>query len=326
MIDGKNWGSRVVKWGAAAIAAALLAGCASEQAPAFPEGSWQAEMGKIRAAVRGDEADPDRVAMWDGYRDHLREVTGLEVETFEASDYNGVIQAISSGQVDFATMGGGSYANVDAQVGSQALPFLIIRQAEGNSGYYSALVVRSDSPYRTIADLRGKTIAYVDFNSTSGYIYPRKTMLDQGIDPERFFSRSIMAGGATQAMLAMTNGRVDAAMITVSAGTPETGFATGTHVTLARRGVIDLQDIRFIWTAGPMHNSPYVVRTDRPQAFVDVMRGALAILPYDKPDVWEDMGQAPGNDFAPASRVNYDDVIAIRNEDISQRRSGERAR
>lgn len=322
MIEGNHKASLGWKWAGCVLAAVLLSSCGSEQAD-LPAGSWQAEMGKIRAAVRGDEADPDRAATWDGYRQHLREYIGLEVETFEASDYNGVIQAVSSGQVDFAPMGGGSYANVDAQVGDKAKPVLIIRQAEGNTGYYSALAVRAGSPYKSIADLKGKTIAFVDFNSTSGYIYPRKTMLDQGIDPEKFFAKTIMAGGATQAMLAVVNGRVDAAMMTVSAGTPETGFATGTHITLARRGMIERGDTRFIWTAGPMHNSPYVMRTDRPKAFVDATRGALAMLPYEKPDVWREMGQAPGNDFAPASRRNYEDVIAIRADDIASRRAGE---
>lgn len=102
---------------------------------------------------------------------YLKDITGLNIETFEASDYNGVIQAISSGQVDIATMGGGSYANVDAQVGRKVLPFLTIRQAEGGLGYYSALIVKADSPYKTLDDLKGKSIAYVDFNSTSGYIF-----------------------------------------------------------------------------------------------------------------------------------------------------------
>jgi phosphonate transport system substrate-binding protein len=262
------------------------------------------------------------VARWTGYREHLKDITGLDVETFEASDYNGVIQAISSGQVDIATMGGGSYANVDAQVGSKVRPFLTIRQAEGGLGYYSALIVKADSSYRTLDELKGKSIAYVDFNSTSGYIFPRDTLLKQGYDPEKHFAKAIMAGGASQALLAVVNGRVDAAMTTVSAGTPETGFAAGSHITLARSGMINAGDVRIIWTAGPIANSPYVIRTDRPQAFQDVIRGAFAMLPYEKPQVWDDMGQALGNDFAPVSRDNYTDIIAIRDREIKARRKG----
>lgn len=279
-------------------------------------------MGKIRAAVHGDDADPSFAATWNGYRAYLHEISGLPVETFEASDYNGVIQAISAGQVDFAVMGGGSYANTYAQVGNKVAPFLLVRQAEGNTGYYSALAVRSDGPYRKIADLKGKSIAFIDFNSTSGYIYPRHALVRQGIDPERFFSRSIMAGGGAQALLSMINGRVDCAMITVGAGSLETGFATGNHVSLARRGLLELKDVRLIWTAGPMPNSPYVVRTDRPQAFIDVLRGALAMLPYERPEVWAAMGQAPGTDFHPVGHDTFATIIAIRNADIAQRRAG----
>lgn len=299
----------------------LLSSCGETKSSA-PAGSWQAQMGKIRVAVRNDEADPDNVARWTGYRAHLKDITGLSVETFEASDYNGVIQAISSGQVDIATMGGGSYANVDAQVGRKVLPFLTIRQAEGGLGYYSTLIVRADSPHRSLEDLKGKSIAYVDFNSTSGYIFPRNSMILQGYDPDKHFGKSIMAGGASQALLAVVNDRVDAAMTTASAGTPDTGFAAASHITLARRGMIKAGDVRIIWTAGPMANSPYVIRTDRPQAFQDVMRGAFAMLPFEKPEVWDDMGQAPGNGFAPVSRDNYTDVIAIRDKEIKTRRKG----
>jgi phosphonate transport system substrate-binding protein len=98
-------------------------------------------------------------------------------------------------------------------------------------------MVRSSSPYRTLADLKGKKIAFVDFNSTSGYIFPRRAMRNQGIDPDNFFGDAIMAGGATQAAMALVNGRVDAAMILASAGTPETGFAAGSHISLARKGL-----------------------------------------------------------------------------------------
>jgi phosphonate transport system substrate-binding protein len=143
-----------------------------------------------------------------------------------------------------------------------------------------------------------------------------------GIDPDKFFGEAIMAGGATQAAMALVNGRVDAAMMLASAGTPETGFAAGSHITLARKGLLKLSDLRTVWTAGPMPNSPFVIRTDRPKPFVDVMRGTLAMLPYEKPKVWEDMSQTAGSTFAPVDRHLYKDIIDIHNDEIRSSRAG----
>lgn len=304
-----------------ALAAALSAcGVAHGDPQGRATGHWQDRIGTVRVAVQGDQADPDRVADWSGYKAHIRAMTGLNVQISEATDYNGVIQALSSGQIDLGTMGGGSYANVDAQIGNRAAPILTIRQAEGVIGYYSAMVVRADSPFHKLEDLRGRKVAFVDFNSTSGYIYPRYVMTKMGLDPDHFFGASIMAGGAAQSALAMVNGQVDAAMVNVSGGTPETGFTTGGTYSLARRGMLKIEDTRIVWTAGPIPNSPQVIRTDRPKGFVDAMRGALAILPYERPDVWEQMNQTAGSTLAPVNRATYANVIEIRNHDIGRRK------
>ncbi|MCG9916162.1 MAG: phosphate/phosphite/phosphonate ABC transporter substrate-binding protein [Phenylobacterium sp.] len=308
-----------------AILAAIglgLAGCSGETK--VSDGTWQSEMREVRMAVRGSEDDPMITRRLTAYKDYLSRATGLPVKLYESSDYNGTIQALSSGQVDIATIAGGGYANVDAQIGDLAEPILTIRQAEGDIGYYSGLLVMASSPYKSIQDLKGKTLGYVDFNSTSGYLYPRAVMRSQGIEPETFFGRSSFAGGHTQAVMALDNGQFDATIINMGGGDPVNGFTTGAHFTMARRGVVDLDDFRIIWTAGPMPNSAVVVRTDRPQPFIDVVRGAMAALPYDDPEVWGDIGQPDGAAFTSVTRNHYAEIIKLRADDIAARRSGER--
>jgi phosphonate transport system substrate-binding protein len=63
-----------------------------------------------------------------------------------------------------------------------------------------------------------------------------------------------------------------------------------------------------------------VIRTDRPQAFVDVVRGTLAILPYEKPKIWEETTQTAGSTFAPVNRDLYKEIIDIRRGEIRSRR------
>jgi len=277
---------------------------------------------ELRISMQGSNDDPQIVKRREAYRKYLGEVTGRPVKLYEASDYNGVIQALASGQVDVATLAGGGYANVDAQVGSKVAPILTTRRADGGTGYYSALVVKADSPFRSIQDLKGHALGYVDFNSTSGYLYPRAKMRAAGMDPDHFFSKTAFAGGHTQAVMALANGQFDATFVQVSGGDPEHGFSTGAVYTMARRGLVNLKDFRTIWVVGPIPDSSIVVRTDRPQADIDLIRGAMAALAYDQPQIWSDVGQPEGSAYTAIDRRHYAEVIALRNADIAERRSG----
>jgi phosphonate transport system substrate-binding protein len=85
---------------------------------------------------------------------------------------------------------------------------------------------------------------------------------------------------------------------------------------------VDLKDFRTVWVVGPIPNAVIVTRTDRPQPFIDVVRGAMAAMPYDRPDVWLGSGQKDGGAFAAVDRNFYAEVIKLRAADIAQRRSG----
>lgn len=302
------------------IVLAALAACSPPKKP--ESGDWRAQMKQVRMAVRGSEDDPTMAKRWKLYSDYLTQATGLPVKLFESSDYNGSIQAMASGQVDVATLAGAGYANVDAQIGDKAAPILTIRQAEGDMGYYSSIMVKTSSPYRTVQDLKGKTMGYVDFNSTSGYLFPRAKLKEQGIDPDSFFGKTGFAGGHTQAVMALENGQFDAVIVQVGGGDPVHGFTTGAVQTMARRGLVDMKDFRMIWSAGPIPNSAIVTRTDRPQPFIDVVRGAMAALPYDDPDLFTGIGQPDGGAFTAVDKSHYADIIKLRADDIANRRAG----
>lgn len=303
----------------AAACAALLSAC-GEKPKAVASGDWRSGIKEIRMAVSGSNDDPMIVRRRGYYQAHLSKALGLPVKLYESSDYNGVIQALSSGQVDVAQMAGGSYANVDAQVGDLVAPILSLRQAEGGTGYYSSIVVRADSPHRSVADLKGRSLGYVDFNSTSGYLVPRARLRDQGIDPDTYFGKTGFAGGHTQAVMALANGQFDAVILQASGGDPQHGFSRGALHTMARRGLVNVEDFRIIWTAGPIPSEAFVVRTDRPQPMIDLVRGAMAALPYDEPDLWPELGQLDGSAYTSVTRDHYKDIIALRAADLAQRR------
>jgi phosphonate transport system substrate-binding protein len=65
-----------------------------------------------------------------------------------------------------------------------------------------------------------------------------------------------------------------------------------------------------------------ITRTDRPQAMIDLARGALAALPYDRPELWPEIGQLEGSAYTAIDREHYREIIELRKAELAQRRSG----
>ncbi|WP_273242523.1 phosphate/phosphite/phosphonate ABC transporter substrate-binding protein [Hyphomonas atlantica corrig.] len=312
-----------VRTGMVALMVASLMACSGKTTSSERQHAddWRAEMPLLKMGSSASEDEPIALQRIKVVQEYLTDALKVPVKIYQTSDYNGNIQAISSGQIHIATMGGGSYANVDAQIGDLAEAILVRRDTMGLSGYYSTIVVKADSSYQKIEDLKGKKLAYVDFNSTSGYIYPRWAMRNQGIEPETYFAEAAMAGGHIQSVMALSNGQFDATVVLANGGTPEIGFGNGTLKRLARRGMIDEEDYRVIWHAGPVPNSPYVARTDLPIELRDYIRGALAAMPYEAPQAHTGMARLPGNNYKAVNRDFYEDLIDMRLEEISTHRT-----
>jgi phosphonate transport system substrate-binding protein len=86
--------------------------------------------------------------------------------------------------------------------------------------YYSYWIVRKDSPYQRLEDLRGKRACFSSELSTSGYIFPMYRLVQLGIlkppvDPKQFFGEVVFGGGYAQCWEALKNGHVD---VTIMAG------------------------------------------------------------------------------------------------------------
>ncbi len=144
---------------------------------------------------------------------YFKEQTGLPVKHFVATDYSGVVEALRNKTADVGFMGPLQYIMARRQTG--AYPILG-EVYNGKATYGSRIFVRKDSGIEGVEDLKGKTIAFVDPISSSGFMYPLQIFKDEGLitgEPEDFFRRIYFAGGDEQAIRAVYNGFVDAAGI-----------------------------------------------------------------------------------------------------------------
>ena len=141
----------------------------------------------------------------------LGKLVDLPVRVTVASDYAAVVEALRNKTADLAFLHPAGYvlANREAKA-------MIVAQDRwhGNTSYKARIFVRKDSGIKTLEELRGKTIAFVDPTSTSGYVWPMVMLIKRGLvqnkDPKTFFREVTFAGAHDAALQALLNRHVDA--------------------------------------------------------------------------------------------------------------------
>jgi phosphonate transport system substrate-binding protein len=196
-----------------ALALAVLAGAPGTGAPdalaAGPKG------GALRIVFIAYENPDQLVEDVVPVTTYLEKALGMKVEHFAATDYAAVVEALRGGNADVGFMGPLQYVIAHREAGAYPILGEIYK---GSPQYVARIFVRKDSGIAKLSDLKGKTIAFTDPLSSSGYMYPLDVFRTAGLikrreDADRFFKKIYFAGGDEQAMRAVYNGFVDAAGI-----------------------------------------------------------------------------------------------------------------
>lgn len=141
---------------------------------------------------------------------YLSEVLGRKVHINVASDYATLGRLLEGGRVQLALFSHASFTTLgigrDWEVMCRTL-------RNGSAVYRGAVVVRDDSPYRDLLDLRGTRFAYVDKYSGSGFHYPNLLFKSRGMDPLTFFSQITFTKSHDQSIEGVRARRYDAAAV-----------------------------------------------------------------------------------------------------------------
>ena len=138
--------------------------------------------------------------------DYLSERLGVKVEAFTASNYIGVVEGLGSGSVDFGIIP--PFSSLLAQKQSNAKPILTSKGKTGKPGYTAELYVRKDSGIKSLQDVKGKKVAFVDPSSSSGYIYPGAMLVNAGLNLDKDISYQF-SGGHDKSLQLLLNKDVD---------------------------------------------------------------------------------------------------------------------
>lgn len=274
----------------------------------------------FRIGIIGGENEADRLRNFQCLVDKLPSVLGVEkVSLFPAADYDGTIQGLLGGTLDYAELGASGYAKIYLENKDAVEPILTTVQTDGATGYYSIMVARKDSGIKSLADLKGKKLGFADPDSTSGYLVPVTSLpADLGNVPVKdYFGSTGFGGGHENLVLEVLKGTFDAGT-TFGSGVGEfsEGYTSGNLKKMVDKGILDMDDLVEVWKSPLIPNGPIVVRTaldaDIKTKFKDFM---LKLPEADK----ECFAAIQGGDFKSFIEVNsdfYAPIVAARKAQI----------
>jgi len=243
----------------------------------------------------------DRFAPFIAY---LAKELGVPIELRLANDYAAVIEGQRAGNIEIAHYGPASYAKAYL-TGVKTVPFATTRKDNGEIGYYSVIYVKADSPYRDIHDLKGKTIGFVDPNSTSGYNAPRFYLHKMGIDTDSFFSKSIITGSHENGVIALAQGTVDCAADWWNAD-------DDSNLTrMVNKGVAKKEDFRLIFKTPILPGSPYAFLPSLPDDLKQSTVAAFMAAPTADKAAFDRLSDGKDKGFVAVSEKDYADMVEM---------------
>ena len=138
---------------------------------------------------------------------YLSKQLGKRVRFLVEQDFEQLQNDISSNLVQIGAFTPGAYA--DALSNNRPMIYVATTMKNGAEAYTGMLVVKEDSPYKTLKDLKNKKMGFVDPGSSSGYKYPVALLLKDGIAPEAFFKSVFFLGNHSNVTDALVEGSID---------------------------------------------------------------------------------------------------------------------
>lgn len=184
---------------------------------------------------------------------------------------------------------------------------------DGSTGYYSIGFARADSGITSMGDAAGKTFAFADPNSTSGYLVPAAELAETYGDLEAYFEAVSFSGGHEQTLVGVANGDFAAGVSWADGlGNWEDGYNSGAFRRAADAGLINMSDLVGIWKSTLIPEGPMVVRSALPAEVKAMVIQLTADLHETDAECAYGVAAGEAKDFVPVTVDFYEGIFAAR--------------
>ncbi len=182
------------------------------------------------------------------FTDHLGQCTGKKVVFFQVQNNAAQIEAMRSGRLHVGGFSSGPTVFAVNKAG--AIPFSVKGDAKGYQGYNLITIVKASSPFKSVADLKGKKVAHTAPSSNSGHLAPLALLPGQGLVPGKDYEIKF-SGKHDQSVLGVNTGDYDAAHV-----------ASDVFERMGDRGQIKEADFRVLYRSQRFPTSSFAYAYD----------------------------------------------------------------
>jgi phosphonate transport system substrate-binding protein len=179
----------------------------------------------------------------------LQKELNISVNMYVSKNYAGLVEAMKTKKVDFAFFSSMTFVQAEKEADAKVL----LKKVWTGPFYYSAVVVRKDSKYKKVEDLKGHILAFVDNNSASGYLHP-ETMLRKKNIKDTDFKEIKFSGNHSNSVAILENKQADA----IATFSDDAEGKTGAWTKFGKKD----SKFRVIWVSDPIPSDPFCVRQD----------------------------------------------------------------
>lgn len=192
------------------------------------------------------------------FTQHLEVCLGRQIVYYPIQSSADEIEAMRSGRLHFAGFSTGP--TIEAVNRAGAVPFAAKGTGDDMRGYRLVAVVRADSPFQQLSDLKGKRIAHASLFSNSGNVAPRALFPHQGLRPVQDYT-PIMSGGHDKSILGVVAGDYDMAAV-----------ASDVLERMIERGLVKTDAVRLIYQSDLFPTSSFAYAHNLAPSLVSEMK------------------------------------------------------
>lgn len=255
-----------------------------------------------------EQMEPFRVA--------LEKIIDRPVDLYLIDTMGGLVEALASGEIDYARLTPTAYAATDALC-ECVEPMVSARPDEKTDRFHAILVAPKKEELTTLQDLKGVHLGVEDTRSVAGYRVPLANLKYEGVDPWTHFSALIQVADGVKGARAVLDGRLGATLAwSTMSGDQKSGYSAGSLRDIYKANKRDLGKLSVVWQSQGIPFSAHVVRTALPDDMKRALRAGLMELKESSARAYRAIEPDFPGGFIPVVHSDYRAVMRTYDPDL----------